>query len=84
MLGFGSSAFRIDCICAWAEVGTGKMSEAQADFDAIIKTPGMGAFGTYHKALALASTGAEANETPITPRRVMMAIRRPNQAPAEI
>ena len=44
-------------IAAWAKVGTGKMSEAQADFDAVIKTPGTGAFGTYHKALALASTG---------------------------
>ena len=44
-------------VVAWAKVGTGKMSDAQADFDAIIKTPGTGAFGTYHKALALASTG---------------------------
>ncbi|MEO6299963.1 MAG: tetratricopeptide repeat protein [Paracoccaceae bacterium] len=44
-------------VVAWAEVGTGKMSEALAEFDAIIKTPGMAAFGTYHKALALASTG---------------------------
>ena len=44
-------------VIAWAEVGTGKMSEALADFDKIISTPGMAAFGTYHKALALASTG---------------------------
>lgn len=44
-------------IAAWAKVGTGKMAQAQADFDAIIKTPGTGAFGIYHKALALASTG---------------------------
>ena len=44
-------------ITAWAKVGTGKMAQAQADFDAIIKTPGTGAFGLYHKALALASTG---------------------------
>ena len=44
-------------IVAWALVGTGKMAQAQADFDAIIKTPGTGAFGLYHKALALASTG---------------------------
>ena len=44
-------------IVAWALVGTGKMAQAQADFDAIIKTPGNGAFGLYHKALALASTG---------------------------
>ena len=44
-------------VTAWAEVGTGKVSEALADFDKIIATPGMAAFGTYHKALALASTG---------------------------
>ena len=44
-------------VVAWAEVGTGKMSEALADFDAIIATPGMEAFGRYHKALALAMTG---------------------------
>ncbi len=44
-------------VIAWAEVGTGKVSEALNDFDKIIKTPGMEAFGTYHKALALASTG---------------------------
>ena len=44
-------------IVAWALVGTGKMAQAQADFDAIIQTPGTGAFGLYHKALALASTG---------------------------
>ena len=44
-------------IVAWANVGLGKMAQAQADFDAIIKTPGTGAFGTYHKALALASSG---------------------------
>ena len=44
-------------IVAWAKVGTGKMQDALADFDAIIKTPGTGAFGIYHKALALASTG---------------------------
>ena len=44
-------------VIAWAEVGTGKVAQALADFDTIIKTPGMAAFGTYHKALALASTG---------------------------
>jgi tetratricopeptide (TPR) repeat protein len=42
---------------AWAEVGTGKMSDALTTFDAIIATPGMEAFGLYHKALALAQTG---------------------------
>ena len=44
-------------ITAWAEVGTGNMTEAQTDFDAIIKTPATQSFGLYHKALALASTG---------------------------
>lgn len=42
---------------AWAEVGTGKMSDALADFDAIMAEPGTGAFGLYHKALALAASG---------------------------
>ncbi len=44
-------------ITAWAKVGTGQMAQAQADFDAIIKTPGTAAFGLYHKALALAWSG---------------------------
>ena len=44
-------------VTAWAEVGTGKMSDATAAFDKIIATPGMEAFGLYHKALALAQTG---------------------------
>ena len=44
-------------IVAWAKVGIGTMTQAQADFDAIIKTPGSGAFGIYHKALALAASG---------------------------
>jgi tetratricopeptide (TPR) repeat protein len=44
-------------VIAWSEIGNGKSSEALADFDKIMRTPGMEAFGTYHKALALASTG---------------------------
>ncbi len=44
-------------IVAWAKVGTGKMTQALADFDTVIKSSGTGAFGLYHKALALASTG---------------------------
>lgn len=44
-------------VVAWAEVGTGKMSDASAAFDKVIATPGMEAFGLYHKALALAQTG---------------------------
>ncbi|OZA01249.1 MAG: hypothetical protein B7Y02_17770, partial [Rhodobacterales bacterium 17-64-5] len=46
-----------DLVTAWAEVGTGKMSDASGSFDKIIGTPGMAAFGLYHKALALAQTG---------------------------
>ena len=44
-------------VMAWAEVGTGKMAQALADFDKISATSGMQAFGLYHKALALAMTG---------------------------
>lgn len=44
-------------ITAWAQVGTGKVSDATASFDKIIATPGMETFGLYHKALALAQTG---------------------------
>jgi tetratricopeptide (TPR) repeat protein len=46
-----------DLVTAWAEVGTGKMSDAATTFDKIIASPGMQAFGLYHKALALAQTG---------------------------
>ncbi len=42
---------------AWAAVGKGDMSGAIAGFDAVTATPSMGAFGLYHKALALASVG---------------------------
>ena len=42
---------------AWAELGTGRMSEALEAFDAIAKAPGLEGFGLYHKALALASAG---------------------------
>lgn len=42
---------------AWAHVGEGKMSEAITAFDAVAATPGLEAFGLYHKALALASVG---------------------------
>ena len=44
-------------IVAWAKVGQGRMSDALGDFDAITGEPGLGAFGIYHKALALASSG---------------------------
>ncbi|MGL4319502.1 MAG: tetratricopeptide repeat protein [Paracoccaceae bacterium] len=42
---------------AWAEVGKGRMTEALARFDEITKSPGLEAFGLYHRALALASVG---------------------------
>lgn len=42
---------------AWALVGLGQMSEATGIFDAIADAQGMGAFGLYHKALALALVG---------------------------
>ena len=44
-------------IAAWAQLGSGKMSEALAGFDTLAKVEGMQAFGLYHKALALASAG---------------------------
>ena len=44
-------------ISAWAELGSGRMTEALAGFDSLAKGEGMQAFGLYHKALALASAG---------------------------
>ena len=46
-----------DLVRAWAEFGTGRMSEAVAAFDGIARTEGLKAFGLYHKALALAAVG---------------------------
>ncbi len=42
---------------AWAQLGQGRMSDAQATFDEIAVTPGLQVFGLYHKALALAMAG---------------------------
>ncbi len=44
-------------VSAWAELGNGRMSDAQAAFDKIGKTKGLEVFGLYHKALALAAVG---------------------------
>jgi tetratricopeptide (TPR) repeat protein len=44
-------------VMAWAALGEGRMSDAVADFDTLAKSPGLEAFGLYHKALALASAG---------------------------
>lgn len=42
---------------AWSALGRGEMSAAVESFDAVIETEGMGSYGAYHKALALASVG---------------------------
>ena len=42
---------------AWAQVGLGRVNDAIGSFDEVVETPGVGAFGRYHKALALASVG---------------------------
>lgn len=42
---------------AWAELGTGRMSEALDAFDTMGKTEGLKGFALFHKALALASVG---------------------------
>lgn len=42
---------------AWAQLGTGAMTEALAAFDSVIERPGLQAFGLYHKGLALAAVG---------------------------
>ncbi len=44
-------------VLSWAELGNGDMTDALAGFDTLAKTPGLEAFGLYHKALALASAG---------------------------
>lgn len=44
-------------ILAWAEFGSGKMSDAVTKFDELASTDGLKAFGLYHKALALAAVG---------------------------
>lgn len=42
---------------AWAELGTGRMSEALDAFDKMGETAGLKGFALFHKALALASAG---------------------------
>ena len=44
-------------VTAWAHLGAGRVSDALTAFDGVIDTAGVSAFGTYHKALALASVG---------------------------
>lgn len=44
-------------LLAWSEYGMGRMSQALQAFDTAAAEQGMGLFGNYHKALALASVG---------------------------
>ena len=44
-------------IAAWSELGRGNKPAAMAAFDEVIQSKGMGSFGLYHKAMALASLG---------------------------
>ena len=44
-------------IGAWAEMGRSNKPAAMAGFDEVSQSKGMGSFGAYHKALALASIG---------------------------
>jgi tetratricopeptide (TPR) repeat protein len=55
--GAGVSALYDQLTKAWAEVGNGRMAQALTLFDDITKSPGLEAFGLYHRALALASVG---------------------------
>lgn len=42
---------------SWAAIGRGDMTQALQSFDEVIEGDGMRAYGTYHKALALALVG---------------------------
>lgn len=42
---------------AWAELGRGRMSDALAAFETVIRTEGMEVFGQFNKAIALAAVG---------------------------
>lgn len=44
-------------LTAWAAVGAGDIAAAEAGFDAVGRTQGLGAFAAYHKALARAMRG---------------------------
>ncbi len=53
--GFGPLADGL--LGAWAQLGGGDMSAAIGAFDEVSKLPGLGAFASYHKALAFVSVG---------------------------
>ena len=55
--GNSAGALMDDLVVAWANLGSGQMSQAIETFDKIAKTKGLEAFGLYHKALALAQAG---------------------------
>ncbi len=46
-----------DLAVGWAQLGAGRMSEAQAVFDKLAEQRGVEVFALFHKALALASVG---------------------------
>jgi tetratricopeptide (TPR) repeat protein len=71
-------------VAAWAELGTGRMSEALAGFDTLAATEGMEAFGLYHKALALASVGDFEGADAILSDGALRVMRRGTVAHAQI
>ena len=55
--GQGVSRLLDGLLIGWAQLGDGRMSEAQESFDNLAEGEGMAVFALYHKALALASVG---------------------------
>ncbi|WP_291837291.1 tetratricopeptide repeat protein [Limimaricola sp.] len=72
---------------AWAFVGEGKMTKALAAFDDVANSPGLKAFGLYHKALAFAVAGDFENAEKIlsmTPDQGLPRTRRAAIARAQV
>ena len=72
---------------AWSFVGRGRMTSAVQSFDEVIDSPGLRAFGLYHKALALATVGDFEGADAILalpPEQGMQRTRRAALARAEI
>jgi tetratricopeptide (TPR) repeat protein len=55
--GRGAGDLADGLITAWAHLGTGDVTKALSSFDAVAEQEGLRSFGSYHKALALASVG---------------------------
>lgn len=55
--GHGGGALMNELLLAWAQAGSGQVTEAVEAFDKIAKNRDFALFGTYHKALALAMAG---------------------------